>query len=186
MSETTNSDNIDGRIALEFVLGANCFVDFFAQFVGPTPVSIKVDDAKTRKEQQILGLARIEGMIYPFAVELTLKALWSVLHGTSDYPKSHKLKVLFDKLPDNAIDTEDAELAKEQARDFWNRKRASNNPDTLDEFLDTVSDDFVRIRYGHYKELDGRNTHSYKLVIGAIATPLALRDTNTWQSVANT
>lgn len=180
---TKATDSIDGPMALEFVLGANCFVEFFAKYVGPTPITIKVDGARTRKEQELLGLARIEGMIYPFAVELTLKALWRVLHNDSDRPWGHKLKELFDSLPDNAIDTSDAEAAKDQARKFWTQRRTQNNPKTLDEFLDLVNNDFVQIRYGHYSTLDGRSTESYKLCLGAIVSQLALRDPDTWRSI---
>ena len=183
LAMTKTSDNIDGLMAVEFVLGANRFTDFFAKCVGHTPVTIKVDGPRTRKEQEMLGMARIHGMIYPFAIELTLKALWRVLHSDGNRPWGHDLKELFDRLPDNAIDKSDAEAAKDRARLIWTRERPQNSPSTLDEFLDLVSHDFMRIRYGDYMDFGPRNTESYKLCIAAIVAELATRDPETWRIV---
>ena len=183
MSITRSRDRIDGPMALEFILGTNRFVEIFAEHVGTTPVSIKATGPKTRKEQELLGMARIEGMIYPFAVELALKALWNVLHDDSERPWGHKLKEIFDDLPNKALDKSDALLAKDQARKYWIRRRKQNSPTTLDEFLNLVNEDFVRIRYGDYSTLGNRNTHSYKLCLAAIVAQLVPRDPDTWSSV---
>ena len=180
---STRNDRVDGPMAAEFVLGVNCFADMLSQHIGPTPVSVKLSEGRTHKQKQILGMARVLMLMYPFAAELALKALWRKLHNSDHHPSGHDLKTLFEELSSAATDENDAKRAQINARQFWTKRRTRNNPRTLDEFLDMQPKDFVELRYSDYPTMGGRRTEDYKLFIAAILAELAIRDPDTLKSV---
>lgn len=180
---TTSSDHIDGPIAAEFLLGVNCISDMLANYIGPSPVTVKLSGEKSHKQRQILGVSRVVMIMYPFAAELALKALWRILHNSDDHPSGHDLKKLFDKLSENANDENDAKRAQDDARKFWVKERTQDSPQTLDDFLRMQPKDFVDLRYSDYAAMGGKRTEDYKLFIAAILAELAIRDPDTWKSV---
>lgn len=180
---STRNDRIDGPMAAEFLLGVNCIADILSQHIGNTPVSVKLSEDKTHKQKQILGMARVLMMMYPFAAELALKALWRKLHDSDGHPSGHDLKALFEELSGDATDENDAKRAQNNARHFWTKRRTENNPQTLDAFLDMQSKDFVDLRYSDYSAMGGKRTEDYKLFVAAILAELAIRDPDTLKSV---
>ena len=181
---STSSDCVDGPIAAEFILGVNCIADMLSQYIGPTPVTVKLSEAKTHKQKQIIGMSKAVMTMYPFAAELALKALWRNLHNSDNHPSGHDLKTLFDGLSKGAMDVNDANRAQNNARQFWAKRRMKDSPQTLDEFLGKQPKDFVDLRYRDYAAMGGKRTEDYKLFIAAILSELAIRDPNTWKSIA--
>ena len=81
--------------------------------------SISLSGTRTSKEQQVLGIAQILLVMFPFAIELALKSLWDCFHEDGTYERRHDLDMLFQSLDKDAIDVPAANLAQQQARDLW-------------------------------------------------------------------
>ena len=118
--------------------------------LGPGLHSISLTGTRTQKEQEILGISQILLVMFPFAIELSLKSLWDCFHEDGTYERRHDLDVLFQSIDRDATDVRAARLAQKQARNLWLEFQTENRihyRGTLDKFLAAHARDFVDTRY---------------------------------------
>ena len=134
-------------------------------------------------EQQLVGLSHLTFIVYPFAIEFALKSLWYVLHEKGSPPSTHHLGKLFQVLAKGATDLAKATRAQDEARSLWKlaqrRKIVSTAHGTLDEFLDTHSNDFKKYRYCGFEGSFQVKTEDYRICLDVILGVLAKRDPET-------
>ncbi len=147
--------------------------------LGPGEHSISMTGARTRREQEILGMSQILLVMFPFAIELALKSLWDCFHQAGTYDHRHDLDVLFQTIDRDAADVGAARLAQEQARDLWQEFQSEGKIDyqgTLDEFLATHARDFVETRYYELKPAEFVQLNDFAVCFFCVVFLLAGRD----------
>ncbi len=154
--------------------------------LGPGDHSISMSGARTRKEQEILGMSQILLVMFPFATELALKSLWDCFHEPGTYHRRHDLDVLFQTIDRDATDVEAAKLAQKQARDLWQEFQRENQVayrGTLDEFLATHAKDFVETRYYAPKPPEFLEFTDFAVCFFCVVYPLAAREPGTFSNL---
>ena len=147
---TGSRPSINGLRTLELGSALLWLREQLQQQLGPGEHSISMSGARTFKEQQVLGMSQILLVMFPFAIELALKSLWDCFHERGTYERQHNLDILFQSLDHDAIDTQAAGLAQQQARELWiefQKEKRIHYAGTLDEFLSKHARDFVETRY---------------------------------------
>ena len=184
---TDSSEGFSGRRTLELTAAIFFITEEMARRVKPYPKTISTIGVRSLEEQQLLGLAQILFVVYPFAIELSLKSLWHVLHGDANHAHIHHLGKLFQELPNSAADVRDAKRAQNEARQIWadaqSIGRVSTNLGTLDDFLEAHANDFRDFRYNNYRGSQNTRSDDYKACLLAILGPLAKRDPETWANL---
>ena len=150
--------------------------------------SISLSGTRTSKEQQVLGIAQILLVMFPFAIELALKSLWDCFHEDGTYERRHDLDMLFQSLDKDAIDVPAANLAQQQARDLWiefQNEKKIHYAGTLDEFLSVHARDFVETRYYTPRLAEYIQIEDLVVCFYCIVYPLAARDHATFSNLLN-
>ena len=154
--------------------------------LGPGEHSISMTGARTRREQEILGMSQILLVMFPFAIELALKSLWDCFHQAGTYDHRHDLDVLFQTIDRDATDVGAARLAQKQARDLWQEFQSESKIDyqgTLDEFLATHARDFVETRYYELKPPEFVQLNDFAVCFFCVVYLLAARDPATFSNL---
>ena len=166
--EQNNEDRVNGLRVIELALALFWLTDRFSGVVGKGTITISTVGSRTKNEQLLVGISHVLSMVYPYAVELTMKCLYP----DGEYPRSHNLYELFDGLN---VDV------KETSRYCWRRSQEDEDVDvqdrfkTVDNFLKAHARDFERIRY--YVRGDGGTTQTteFKIVLLSLVVQLALK-----------
>lgn len=118
--------------------------------VKPRPQTVATVGVRSIDDQQALGLGQILFVVYPLAIELTLKSLWCILHVNGSHSHIHHLRKLFRELSNSVSD---ASRAHDEARLQWDNSQKAElvlvDFGTLDDFLEAmpmISSIFVTTR----------------------------------------
>ena len=185
---TGSQPSVNGLRTLELGSALLWLREQLQQQLCPGEHSISMSGARTFKEQQVLGMSQILLVMFPFAVELALKSLWDCFHERGTYERQHNLDILFQSLDHNAIDTQAARLAQQQARELWiefQKKKRIHYAGTLDEFLSKHARDFVETRYYTAKLGEYIQMEDFAICFYCVVFPLAQRDPATFSNLLN-
>ena len=181
-SATSSSDRVNGLRTLE--LGAAlCWLkeQMAIRLQGGTR-TISTVGARSRNEQEIVGMMQILVVMLPLAIELALKSLKAYLDSNGNYQHIHHLDNLFSSLTVNAANPNKAQKVQNEARDSWdgfqNRGLVSYSG-TLEEFLEDNRNDFIDIRYYDWSELDSLPLNDFIVCYFSVLQPLITRDLDT-------
>ncbi len=116
-----SSERFNGLRILELVAAVLFITEEMSRRVQSRPQTVSTIGVRSLEEQQLLGLAQILSVVFPFSVELSLKSLWHVLHANASHAHIHDLGKLFQELPSGATDVCDARRAQDEARLHWAR-----------------------------------------------------------------
>lgn len=181
-STPVSSDPVNGTRTLELGEALYWLKEHLASQLKDGRTEISTVGSRTKDEQNVLGILQILVVMYPLAIELALKSLKGHLHAKGEYEHIHKLDKLFSSLAIGARDTNDAMIAKKEARDEWEKYQKNddvNYTGTLDEFLKDHSTDFVEVRYYDWANLNKAPLNDFLCCLFSILAPLVARDPDT-------
>lgn len=181
-----SAEKLNGLRTLELATALRWLTDEFAKRLGHSSRTFSTKGVRSLNEQEIIGISQILLVMYPFAIELALKSLWTHLHPMGSYKHIHDLATLFHSLPEGAEDKSDAKKVQNEARQNWSQLQStgivSTDSGDLDDFLLGHANDFSDIRYYKYRTGQQARINDLKACLFCIIAPLAARDPETFDN----
>lgn len=183
---TASGSSINGLRTLELGAALLWLREQLLLRLGPGNRSISLSGVRNSEEQEILGMAQILIVMFPFVIELALKSLWDCFHEDGTYQRRHDLDVLFQSLDANSKDIDAARLAQKRARDIWvefQNENKINYQGSLDEFLTEHARDFIDVRYYTQKPAKYLQIDDFVICLYCIIYPLAACEPDTFANL---
>ena len=173
------SDRVNGLRALELGIALLWLKEQLAQRLRGGSRTVSTVGARTKEEQEIVGISHILFVMFPLAIELALKSLKGYLHYQGEYDHRHELDDLFTSLTVGARDANEAQQAQDEARTSWQKfqhDKIVKYSGTLEEFLLEHSKDFIKLRYYNWTNLKDSPADDFIACFYSILSPLITRD----------